>query len=113
MPNTTLPFSCAVVPHREAVHVCPQGELDIGTVQEVDARLAELRLAGFDEIVLDLSGLTFFDSCGVHLIMGWTRRASDEGFLFSVIAGTEVVDPVLELTGVHARVPLAARSRGA
>ena len=112
MPYTTLPFSCAVVPRRQAVHVCPCGELDVGTVQEVDARLAELHLAGFDEIVLDLSGLTFFDSSGVHLILRWTRRASEERFSFTVVAGTDVVEPVLELTGAHGHVLLRPASAG-
>jgi anti-anti-sigma factor len=100
MPDTTRPFSCAVVPRRQAVHVCPAGEIDLSTAPEVDARLAELHLAGFDEIVLDLSAVTFFDSCGVHLVMRWTRRSADERFDFAVIAGNDVVEQVLQLTGV-------------
>jgi anti-anti-sigma factor len=107
MTDTTLPFSCAVVPHRQAVHVCPSGELDVNTVAEVEARLAELHLAGFDEIVLDLSGLAFFDSSGVHLVMRWTRRAAAERFRFTVVAGTYVVDSVLRMTGAEAHVAFA------
>ena len=100
MPNMPTPFSCAVVPRRQAVHVCPAGEIDLSTVPELDARLAELHLAGFGEIVLDLSRVTFFDSCGVHLVMRWTRQAADEHFNFAVVAGTAVVERVLQLTGV-------------
>ena len=99
MPDTTNPFSCAVVQRREAVYVRPAGEVDLSTAPELDARLAELHLAGFDEIVLDLSGVTFFDSCGVHLVMRWTRRSADERFDFAVIAASDVVKRVLELTG--------------
>ena len=100
MPDSASPFSCAVVRCRQAVRVCPAGELDLSTAPELDARLAELHLAGFDNIVLDLSGVTFFDSCGVHLVMRWTRRAADERFDFAVIVGSEVVEQVLLLTGV-------------
>ena len=100
MPDTSKPFSCAVVPRRQAVHVCPVGELDLSTAPEVDARLAELVLAGFDPLVLDLSGVTFCDSCGVHLIMRWTRRSADERFDFAVIVGSDAVERVLQLTGV-------------
>jgi anti-sigma B factor antagonist len=100
MPDTTEPFSCAVIPRRQAVHVCPAGELDLSTVPELDARLAEVHLAGFDTVVLDLSGVTFLDSCGVHLVMRWVRRSADERFEFAVIVGSDVVERVLELTGV-------------
>jgi anti-anti-sigma factor len=103
MPDTAVPFSCAVVPRRQAVHVCPAGELDLSTVPEVEARLAELHLAGFDELVLDLSAVTFFDSRGAHLVLRWTRRAAKEPFDFAVIAGNDVVERVLQITGVAAR----------
>jgi anti-sigma B factor antagonist len=105
MPNPATPFSCAVFLRCQAVHVRPAGELDVSTVPELDARLAELHLAGFDEIVLDLSGVTFFDSCGVHLVMRWTRRAADERFDFAVIAVSDVVERVLQLTGVKPHLP--------
>jgi anti-sigma B factor antagonist len=110
MPDTTEPFSCAVVPHRQAVHVCPAGEIDLSTAPEVDARLAELHLAGYDEIVLDLSAVTFFDSCGVHLVVRWTRRSVDEHFDFAVIAGSDVVERVLQLTGIKQHLPDGAQA---
>jgi anti-sigma B factor antagonist len=100
MPDTNKPFSCAVVPRCHAVYVCPAGEIDVSTAPEVEARLAELHLAGSEKIVLDLSGVTFFDSCGVHLVMQWTRRSAEERFDFAVIAGSDIVEHVLQLTGV-------------
>jgi anti-sigma B factor antagonist len=103
-----VPFSCAVVPRRQSVHVCPVGELDMTTTPEVDARLAELHLAGFERIVLDLRGLTFMDSGGVRLMLQWTGRASDEGFAFSVLGGDDAVQRVLALTGAQPRLHFAA-----
>ena len=113
MPDTTKPFSCAVLQRRQAVHVCPAGELDLSTAPELDARLAELHLAGFDTIVLDLSGVTFFDSCGVHLVMRWTRRSTDERFDFAVIVGSDVVERVLQITGVKPHVLTGVDGRAA
>ena len=109
MPDTTKPFSCAVFPRRQAVHVCPAGELDLSTAPELHARLAELHLAGYDNVVLDLSGVTFVDSCGVHLVMQWTSRAACERFDFAVLAGNDVVERVLQLTG--AKPQLLDRAR--
>jgi anti-sigma B factor antagonist len=101
MPEVAVAFSCAVVARREAVHVCPVGELDLSTTPHVDARLAELHLAGFDQIVLDARGVTFIDSGGVHLMLRWSRRASEEGFDFTVLGGEGVVLRVLALTGAE------------
>jgi anti-sigma B factor antagonist len=101
MPDLAVAFSCAVVPHRDAVHVCPVGELDLSTTPEVDARLAELHLAGFEQIVLDARGLTFVDSGGVRLMLQWSRRASEEGFDFTVVGGEGVVQRVVALTGAE------------
>jgi anti-sigma B factor antagonist len=108
MLDTALPFSCAVVPRRDAVHLIPSGELDMCTVEEVDARLVELHLAGFDNIVVDLRGLTFFDSCGVNLLVQWTRRAAAERFDFAVVDGNDIVRRVLALTGVEPHLRFVA-----
>jgi anti-sigma B factor antagonist len=104
----TVPFSCPVVPRRDAVHVRPVGELDMGTVPELDARLAELQIAGFDQIVLDLRGLSFIDSRGVRMMLDWSRRATDEGFAFAVIGGDPGVQRVLELTGAEPHLTFVA-----
>jgi anti-anti-sigma factor len=106
MSATADPFACSVVPRREIVHVCPTGEIDLDTVGEVEARLAELHLAGFDRIVLDLRAVTFFDSTGVHLVVRWSRRAREEGFQFGVIVGNDVVARVLRMTGVEQHLTL-------
>ena len=106
MSATTVPFACTVVPRRQVVHVCPSGELDVDTVAQVEARLAELQLAGFDQIVLDLSGLTFFDSSGVHLVVRWSLRAEEQGFQFGVIVGNDIVARILRVTGVEQHLTL-------
>ncbi len=44
------------------------GELDIATVQRVEDELRAIEATDVEQIILDLSGLTFMDSSGVHLI---------------------------------------------
>ena len=104
MPDLAVAFSCAVVPRREAVHVCPVGELDLSTIPEVDARLGELHRAGFEQIALDARGLTFVDSGAVRLMLHWSRRASEEGFDFTVVGGEGVVQRVVGLTGAESHL---------
>ena len=45
-----------------------RGELDMGTVDELQAKIDEVSLAG-QAIVLDLAQLSFLDSAGVHCII--------------------------------------------
>jgi anti-sigma B factor antagonist len=91
-------FRCDVEPDRDRAIVRPVGELDLATVGVVDARLLELRDAGFRNLLLDLTRLTFFDSSGIHLLLHWSRVAAQDGVTFAVAVGERARRP-LELTG--------------
>ena len=70
------PFTCNVTPERDHVIVAPRGELDMATVGILEQELRQLHGSGFNRIVLDLGGLSFMDSSGLHLVMRWTADAS-------------------------------------
>ena len=69
---------CEVEPHRDAAHVMPVGELDLGAVPMVEARLSELYEAGFRRLVLDLRRVTFLDVAGLRLVLKWARQIDAE-----------------------------------
>ena len=50
-------------------------------------------------IVLDLGGLTFMDSSGLHLVLDARRRAGEKGHKLVVLEGPEAVQRIFELTG--------------
>lgn len=79
------------------------GELDAFTVPDVRAALAEA--AGRD-VVLDLSGVTFIDSSGLAMIVEARHRL--EGGHHRLVIGprSEVVQRLLELSGVANRLDL-------
>jgi anti-sigma B factor antagonist len=99
------PFTCEVTPERDRVIVAPRGELDMATVGAVDQELRRLREAGFPGILLDLRGLTFMDSSGLHLVMRWTTEASQNGFAFELEPGPPVVQRVFELAALIDELP--------
>jgi anti-sigma B factor antagonist len=103
-PLTHQPFRCDVEPHREAVRVRPVGELDLATVDVVEARLSDLRAAGFTAMTLDLRGLRFIDSTGLRMILLWDARAREDGFAFRLIAGPPAVQRLFDLTGTTAQL---------
>lgn len=88
----------------EATVVMLRGELDFGTVAQVQARLAELRDAG-EATVLDLDALTFMDSTGIRLVLTACQDAERQSWSFRVTRGSERVRHVLEAAQVIDRLP--------
>jgi anti-sigma B factor antagonist len=84
--------------------VALSGELDFGTVRQVQTRLAELRDEG-EPTVLDLDELTFMDSTGIRLVLTACEDAEREGWSFRVTRGSERVRRVLEAAQVIDRLP--------
>jgi len=100
------PFTCRVIPDRDRVVVEPRGELDMATVGAVEQELRRLRGSDFKRIVLDLGGLTFMDSTGLHLVARWTAESSRDGFAFELRPGPPAVQRVFELAGMAEGLPL-------
>jgi anti-sigma B factor antagonist len=94
---------------REATVVALSGELDFGTVGQVQTRLGELRDAG-EPTLLDLDSLTFIDSTGVRLVLAACEDAERGGWSFHVTRGSERVRRVLEAARVIDRLRYAERT---
>jgi anti-sigma B factor antagonist len=86
-------------PDRERVLVLLDGELDLAAVESVDRELEGLRWAGWRQIVVDLSGVSFMDLAGVRLLLGAFEQADRAGDLFMLVAVSPQVCRILELTG--------------
>lgn len=98
-------FTCHVTPERDHVVVAPRGELDMATVGALEQELKSLREAGFQTILLDLGGLSFMDSSGLHLVMRWAAAASKDGFEFELEPGTAPVQRIFELAALKETLP--------
>lgn len=85
------------------------GELDFGTVGQVQQRLAELRDGG-RATVLDLDRLTFMDSTGIRLVLTACQDSRERGWSFHVTRGSERVRHVLEAAQVIDRLPYDDRA---
>ena len=101
------PFRCTIAPTRAAPYVQPCGELDLATAAELERCLAELAAAGFDEIVIDLRGVSFMDCHALHVLLRWGAR---DDVATRVVEGPAVVRRLLEVTGARLRIePAPAR----
>ena len=90
------------------IRVRPRGELDLSSVDQLDGALRELREAGFDQIELDLSALTFMDSTGLRLVLAWDGEARRDGMSLRLRRGPAAVQRVFEVTGVGDLLPFTA-----
>ncbi len=103
------PFRIDVEPLRDAVRVCPSGELDVATVDTLRAQVEDLIAAGFKRLVLDLGELTFFDSTGIHLVLELVRGSRTDGWQIAVVGGTDPVRRAFDVAGLRGVIPFVAR----
>lgn len=97
-----------VVRHGLAV-VTLAGELDLDGAALVEPELERLLLdPEVAEVVVDLRGLQFMDSSGLRLVAVADARAKAGGHGFGLVAGTEPVQKVFEITGMAQRLTFVA-----
>jgi anti-sigma B factor antagonist len=95
------PFGCTVHARGGVVTVAPTGELDMGTVPLLESAMSYQHDLGDGELVVDLRGVTFIDSSGVHLLLRLAQAAARGRHELRVIPGSERVRHVFALTGVE------------
>jgi len=101
-PPIPPPFSCAVTQQRDTAVLRLIGELDLASAPVLRAEIAGLREAGIRSLVVDLSGLAFMDSAGLHCILDFDSEARQDGFSIALIKGPRTVHRVFEVTQTHA-----------
>jgi anti-sigma B factor antagonist len=104
------PFAVEVRRRDAVVIVEPRGELDAATVETLHAALDGIERAG--HVVLDLRGLTFMDSTGLHLLHALHQRAQRDGFRLTLVPPAARIGRAIELTGLDKVLPFAAAVDG-
>ena len=90
----------AETPEWPGAVVVAEGELDIQSVPELRARLAEAIDAGATRIVVDLAGVSFIDSLSLSALVAAQRRVGEQG-RFAVVAAHEYVQLILQASGLE------------
>jgi anti-anti-sigma factor len=103
------PFRIDVEPLRDAVRVCPTGELDIATVRVLREQVEDLIATGFERLVLDLGDLTYFGSTGIHLVLDLVQGSRTDGWQLAVVDGTDPVRRAFDVAGLRGVVPFVDR----
>jgi anti-anti-sigma factor len=100
-PPEQVLFAARAMPLADGVRVEVEGELDLATAPQLEELLRrELDAVGL--VVLDLSGVSFMDSSGLHAIITMIRAANEDGTRLR-IAGSMLpqVQRLVEITGLQ------------
>lgn len=84
------------------------GELDLSTLEQLEAALDDGVRGTSDLVVVDLRKLTFLDSSGLRVILALHAGLREEGGRLVVVKGPRRVHRVLELTGADQELELVA-----
>jgi anti-sigma B factor antagonist len=85
------------------------GEVDVSVAPALMERLRDAVDSDVDQVVLDLSGLTFIDSSGLRMILVLADRLRERRrALVLVVPETGIVRRVLSVSGVDIVVPVVA-----
>ena len=79
------------------------GELDSASAPILEKQIKRLQWSGALAIVIDLSGLDFVDSAGLHVLVRAFNRAPERQL--TLHRGSRNVHRVFELTGTHTLLP--------
>jgi anti-sigma B factor antagonist len=87
------------------VQLC--GELDLSSIPLLRSVIDEIRAPS--TLVLDLRGLGFIDSSGLHLLVELHERALRDAFELRLIAPAAPVDTAIRVCGLDQRLPFVSR----
>jgi anti-anti-sigma factor len=88
----------AVAGGRHTISVA--GELDMASAPELTAMIERVCAEGASAITVDLSGLTFIDSTGLHIIISTSERCKNLGLDFQLVPGPQKIQRLFEVTGL-------------
>jgi anti-sigma B factor antagonist len=94
-------FRLDVQPEPRGARVRPLGEIDLATIDRVRRKIDDCVAAGCERVVLDLRGVTFMDSTGLHLALDADAAARASGWELRIIEGPRPVQRVFEVTGLR------------
>jgi anti-anti-sigma factor len=95
-------FSVTATRQGDTVMIALTGELDLATTTEFERALP--RLGAGDTLVIDLRGLDFMDSSGLHALMRLDVAARGDGWSLTVVRGGPGVQRILDLVRLGDRV---------
>jgi anti-anti-sigma factor len=81
-----------------------EGEVDLATVSELEAAIAEAFSAGDRHLAVDLRGSSFMDSTGLKALVMANRKYGEAGREFAIAVSGGPVSRLIDLSGVNTSI---------
>jgi len=81
------------------------GEIDMSTVSALRREL-DRAAERVPTVLLDLSGVTFMDSTGLHLLLEASQSSAADGWGFVLLRSSAVVQRLIEVSGATDLLPV-------
>jgi anti-sigma B factor antagonist len=82
------------------------GEVDLLTAPNLESSLEGVLKSGGAQVTLDLTDVTFIDSCGLVVLISLAHRSQENGDWLRIRCGSAPVRRVIENCGADGRIPL-------
>ncbi len=99
----TWTSDCTIeIAHRDdgVILVSPKGEMDVSNASELREGLARPDVLSAQEVRVDLSQVSFLDSCNIGVLVSACKRIRAASGTFSMRCGEGTVRQVLEVAGL-------------
>ena len=83
--------------HSGTARITVTGDLDTETSPRLEQELHQLSVAGVDDVVIDLAGVSFLSSAGLSVLISAKRDLAR----FRIERGNRLVDRLVDLTGLE------------
>lgn len=100
-------FACGAEETPEATILRPSGEVDLATISAFRDALAQAAAQG-RSIIVDMSGIGYIDSTGIHALVDQAACAKESGDLVVLAAPTPTVRRVMDIVNLNAAIPVLA-----
>jgi anti-anti-sigma factor len=85
--------------------IAVRGDMDIASIESLDAALDQALAASPRRVTLDLRGVGFVDSSGLRFLLRANARSRNEGWAFEIYRPGETAIKALAVTGVLELLP--------
>lgn len=91
------------------VAIAVEGEVDLATVEDLQAAIDQVLAASGDHLVVDLTSSTFMDSTGLKALVMSHRKFDDAGRSFAIAVDGGPISRLINLSGVDKTIRTVSR----
>lgn len=99
------PLTVTTTRHADRCVIAPIGDLELSSAEQLEVKVRAAEASDVQQIIIDLSGVSFMDSTGLRLLLQADARSRADSNRLRLIRGSRRVQRVFELTNTEDMLP--------